>query len=129
MTSRVFTHEQASALLPEVRRITDEHQRLLLELRERQHERTGAQGAAAQRRTHKLNDWINHIITQWSEAITALGALPKGLWTVDFDSGHGYYFCWTFDEETLSYFHRYDEGFIARKPLKDLDKEPPLLLS
>jgi len=32
---------------------------------------------------------------------------------VDFDSGAGYY-CWKWPEESLSFFHGYQEGFAGR---------------
>jgi len=43
----------------------------------------------------------------------ALGLEVKGLWLVDFDNGSGY-FCWTWPEEGLEYFHGYEEGFEGR---------------
>ncbi len=69
------------------------------------------------------------MINQWAEEIMALGALPKGLWTVDFDSGEGYYYCWTLNEADLIYYHLYEEGFVGRKPLSEMGsgKTSPLL--
>jgi hypothetical protein len=123
MKSKIFTYEEASATLGQVRELTQEaHQRL-------QELRAQIEGLPpASRRARKLSEWINTAINQWVEAITRLGALPKGLWTVDFDSGQGYYFCWTLNEDSLTYYHSYEEGFMGRKPLTRIQREPPPLL-
>ena len=120
-----FSYDEASALLDEVRTLTTAaHDRL-------QALRAQAQGAApGSPRAKKLSEWINNVIQQWAEDIMALGALPKGLWTVDFDSGKGYYFCWTLNEARLAFYHTYEEGFTGRKPLSELpDAGPPTLLN
>ncbi|MGZ6970665.1 MAG: DUF2203 family protein [Thermoanaerobaculia bacterium] len=46
-----------------------------------------------------------------------LGIVVKGPWLVDFDSGAGFY-CWRWPEESLAFFHGYDEGFAARVRLQ-----------
>ncbi|MCH9044653.1 MAG: DUF2203 family protein, partial [SAR324 cluster bacterium] len=90
MESKIFTYEEASSLLEDVREITAAAHSRLQELRAQ------IEGApAGSPRSRKLTEWINTVIHQWAEEIMALGALPKGLWTVDFDSGEGYYYCWT----------------------------------
>lgn len=125
MDNTIFTYQEACELLDEVREITTEAHNRLQELRKK------ADGLPPQsRQAKKLGEWINTAIHLWAEEILALGALPKGLWTVDFDSGKGYYYCWTLNEATLSYFHNYEEGFMGRKPLTDIqDDPPPFLLS
>lgn len=130
MATRIFSYDEARELLTEVRKATLEHQRRLSELREQlEHLQHSGAGGDASRQTGKLNEWANVVMAQWMETITALGAIPKGLWTVDFDSGRGYYFCWTYDEEHLSYYHRYEEGFIGRKPLTEKEKQAPSALN
>ena len=57
------------------------------------------------------------ILAEWAASIEALGAVVKGPWLVDFDSGAGYY-CWKWPEESLEFFHGYDEGFAGRMPLQ-----------
>jgi hypothetical protein len=52
----------------------------------------------------------------WAQQVQSLGAEVKGLWLVDWDSGDGY-FCWRFPEETLAFFHTYEEGFAGRLPI------------
>jgi hypothetical protein len=125
MENRIFTYDEASAALEEVRTLTlAAHTRL-------QQLRAKVDGAApGSPRAKKLGEWINTVIHQWAEDIMALGAQPKGLWTVDFDSGKGYYFCWSLNEPRLSHFHNYEEGFVGRKPLSELpDAVPPPLLN
>jgi hypothetical protein len=125
MENRIFTYEEACALLEEVRRNTIAAHDRLQDLRGR-----AGNAAPGSRRARKLSEWINTVIHQWAGEIMALGALPKGLWTVDFDSGKGYYYCWTLNEATLSFFHHYEEGFMGRKPLSQVeDGAPPLLLN
>ena len=102
---RVFSYEEAVALLPEVRRLT-----------ERAFERVqadsgilspqGAPGAEAQGR-------LTAVVKGWAEAVTAMGLEVKGLWLVDFDNGSGYY-CWRYPEPGLQFYHSYEDGFGGR---------------
>jgi hypothetical protein len=95
---RIFSYEQAAALLPEVQRVTSE---------------------AVERVENTVSEETEvyeRIVTEWAEAIMALGIEVKGLWLVDFDSGGGYY-CWRHPEPALEYFHGYEEGFGGRVKL------------
>ena len=125
MDNKIFSYDEASAILEEVRELTVAAHERLQELREK------VEGIPpGSRRAKKLSEWINTVIHQWAEDIMSLGALPKGLWTVDFDSGKGYYFCWTLNESRLTHFHNYEEGFMGRKPLSELsDGHSPLFLN
>jgi hypothetical protein len=124
MDNTIFSYDEASAILDEVRELTQAAHKRLQELR------ALVEGTPpGSPRAKKLNEWINTVIHQWAEDIMSLGALPKGLWTVDFDSGKGYYFCWTLDEARLAYYHNYEEGFMGRKPLSELPSAPPPLLN
>ena len=98
MSSRIFTYEDAVALLPEVQRITSE--------------------AASQLDALESEDPADYqdVVREWAEAILGLGLEVKGLWLVDFDSGAGYY-CWRHPEPALEHFHGYDEGFPGRVKL------------
>ena len=60
---------------------------------------------------------VEGILNGWREEVEALGIEVKGPWLVDFDSGAGYY-CWKWPEESLEFFHGYDEGFAGRVPLQ-----------
>jgi hypothetical protein len=42
-----------------------------------------------------------------------MGIEVKGLWLIDFDNGSGYY-CWRYPEESLQFYHSYEDGFRGR---------------
>lgn len=123
MENTLFTYEEAAEALEEVREVTAAAQQRLQDLRAKIENST-----PGSTKVKKLNEWVNTVINQWAEDITGLGGLPKGLWTVDFDSGKGFYYCWTLNEATLSYFHHYQEGFMGRKPLAEIEGHPPPVL-
>jgi hypothetical protein len=97
---KFFSYEDAAALLPEVQRLTaaavDDVEALA----------NDASREEAQR-----------IVAGWAESIMQLGIEVKGLWLIDFDNGSGYY-CWQYPEESLQYFHGYDDGFGGRVKLQ-----------
>ena len=98
MPKRIFSYEQAVALLPEVQRITSEAVERV--------ENTVSDEAEAYER----------IVNDWADEIMSMGIEVKGLWLIDFDSGGGYY-CWKHPEPSLEYFHGYEEGFGGRVKL------------
>lgn len=98
-SKRIFTFEEARQLLPAVRERTRKAMEALAELEEG--------GGEARRRAGQ------GILEVWVRDVEALGIEVKGPWLVDFDSGAGYY-CWRWPEETLDFFHGYDEGFAGR---------------
>jgi hypothetical protein len=98
---KVFTYEEAAALLPEARRIT-------VEAFEEVESMPESESAAAE---------SERVIAQWAGAIIELGIEVKGLWLIDFDNGSGYY-CWQHPEPSLQYFHGYEEGFGGRVKLQ-----------
>ena len=57
------------------------------------------------------------VVQRWAESVMGLGIDVKGVWLVDFDNGSGYY-CWQYPEESLQYFHGYEEGFRGRMKLQ-----------
>ena len=93
---RVFSLDEARALLPRVQEIT----------------------AAAVERYGKLpgEEERREVAEAWAKDLTGMGLEIKGLWLVDFDSGAGYY-CWKYPEKDLRHFHSYEEGFAGRLPL------------
>ena len=96
----VFSYDEAAALLPEVRRLTEE---AFLRVEE----------ARAALRPEGVEDRIQAIVAGWVDAMTDRGLEIKGLWLVDFDNGSGYY-CWRYPETGLDFFHTYEEGFRGR---------------
>ena len=103
---RIFSYSEAAALLPEVRRLTDDAYQRVEALRPR------SEGGAAD-----AQQQMNDLLSQWTRSILELGAEVKGLWLVDFDSGSGYY-CWRYPESGLRFFHTYEEGFRGRIPIQ-----------
>lgn len=129
MAERFFTYKEACALLEDVRRKTQAADERLQQLR--------AEIETVEKdspRAEEISDLMSTAVHRWAEDILAAGALPKGLWTVDFDSGQGFFYCWTLNEPELTHYHSYEEGFPGRKPLVDgmpgdfsRGPKPPLL--
>jgi hypothetical protein len=101
---RIFSYEAAAAMLPEVRRLTQEAHRTVEEL-------GGESGHATSRAD--LQKRLEDIVNGWARSLARMGLEVKGLWLVDFDNGSGYY-CWRYPEEGLNYYHSYEEGFNGR---------------
>jgi hypothetical protein len=102
---KTFTYEEALALLPEVRRITEEAYQAVEQV-------SGAPGSASAS-GRQSRERIDELVTAWARELLARGVEVKGLWLVDFDSGSGYY-CWRYPEPGLQFYHSYDEGFRGR---------------
>jgi hypothetical protein len=96
---KVFSYEEASVLLPEVRQATEEAYRRVESLAA-----SSGRGAQAE---------ADAIVQAWARELAARGLEIKGLWLVDFDNGSGYY-CWRYPEERLEFYHSYEEGFGGR---------------
>jgi hypothetical protein len=107
-SNRRWTLEAARAMLDEVRSRTEaavgEVEPLLAE--------RDATAEGSEER-HSFDARIQKRISVWVRSMEALGVEVKGLWLVDFDNGSGYY-CWTWPEERLEYFHGYEDGFDGR---------------
>lgn len=105
---RIFSLEEARALLPEVKHVTAEAVRqaemLAAELR---------QVEESSPRHDRLAHRLQAVVDEWVDRIEALQLEAKGLWLVDFDNGHGYY-CWAYPEDTIGHFHGYEDGFAGR---------------
>lgn len=108
----VFSLEEARRILPVVRRITLEFsakvELLIARLETLQLNQTETICA--------LEKQVNELIQTWNDKIRKLGADPRGLWVVDFNSGEGYY-CWKHPEIDILYWHSYEDGYSGRKPL------------
>jgi hypothetical protein len=111
----IFTLEEARALLPQVKDITQHYHYLVEELQEQ------LEGLEHPREVRHLEARMRSEVQQWVEALKALGVEVKGLWLADFDSGDGYYYCWQLGEDDIEYFHRYETGFAGRRPIALLD--------
>lgn len=101
---KVFSYDDAAALLPEVRRLTEAAYQRVADL--------GA-GTSEGVATAEVEGRIEGIVGAWAQALMEMGIEVKGLWLIDFDNGSGYY-CWRYPEESLQFYHSYEEGFRGR---------------
>jgi len=101
---KVFSYEEAAALLPEVRRLTEAAYQRVSDL--------GA-GPAPGGAAAEVQGRIEEIVGAWAQAVMEMGIEVKGLWLIDFDNGSGYY-CWRYPEQSLQFYHSYEEGFRGR---------------
>lgn len=104
---KIFTLAEARAILPEVKRICGAYKEKLEELQ-----------AEMQSGRPMVEREVRALLQNWTEEIEALGAEPKGIWLVDFDSGDGFYYCWQWGEDEIAYVHEYDAGFAGRRPIR-----------
>ena len=102
---KVFSYDEAAALMPEVRRITEEAFRQVTAL--------GATLTPGGAQPEAAREEADAIVRAWAETLVEMGLEVKGLWLVDFDNGAGYY-CWRHPEPDLQYFHTYEDGFRGR---------------
>jgi hypothetical protein len=107
----IFTLEEARALLPQVREVTQYHYDVVEGLRERLEQLEDS------RQVKQLEARMHAELQQWVTALQELGVEVKGLWLADFDSGDGYYYCWKLGEDDIEHFHRYETGFAGRRPI------------
>lgn len=107
----MFTLEEARALLPQVRDITQRYYDRVQALRDGLHDDEDSE--AVGRLEQRLNTELQH----WVAELNELGVEVKGLWVADFDSGDGYYYCWKLGEDDIEHFHRYETGFAGRRPI------------
>jgi hypothetical protein len=105
---RRFSLEDASALLPTVREVTDGAVRACERVVRRMDKLSPDDPAHA-----RLGASLSGIVERWAAEVEAHGAEVKGLWLVDFDNGEGYY-CWRHPEPHITHYHGYDEGFAGR---------------
>lgn len=106
---RVFTQEQAQALLPVIARVTGRAQKEIQHLSNL----LPASKSATNSQYEVIQQKIETLLGQWQDHVRRLGAEPKGFWNVDFDNGEGY-FCWKYPEPQIRYWHRYQDGFPGR---------------
>lgn len=119
----VFTLDEARALLPVVFRITKAYRAKVNVLVDR----LDALSGQNEELVTTLETQVNDLVQEWQSKVQKLGALPKGLWIADFDSGDGY-FCWKFPETTINFWHSYSDGYSKRVPVDERMPQPPLHL-
>jgi len=111
--ARVFTLEEARAILPQVQAVTRPVFELASSMAE---ELQASEDAQDETRVEELQERLEALMESWAEAVRLMGPDVKGPWLVDFDSGDGYW-CWAFPEEGLDHWHSYEGGFGSRIPV------------
>lgn len=93
---RTFGWVEATALLPVVRRITQDavSQAEALAVR---YEALPPESPTRR----ELETELEHVILAWAAKVQKLGAEAKGLWLVDFDAGDGAVWAWRHPEGDL----------------------------
>ena len=127
---RLFTVEEANALLPAVRTLTETIRENILQLR--------SQSQAIARHEHldpESTDFMDRLqqntaIAQLVAAIKSYGCICKGVeqGLVDFPCLLGaevVFLCWQLGEPTVSHWHRIEDGFPGRRPLLDVEQRDP----
>lgn len=110
--NRIFTLEEARALIPKVRERTRQALEQIGEL-----EMPDEDDESMSEVSEVYEAKSRQILLEWARDLERLGIEVKGPWLIDFDSGGGYY-CWKWPEESLEFFHGYDEGFAGRMRLQ-----------
>ena len=130
MPSRLFTLDEALALLPTVRQLVLEIQaaKLLMEQKSAELDRiadlSGGNGhmaadlASARHSVQAAAAELERLIGELDSIGAVLKGIDEGL--IDFPSereGRVVYLCWRLGEETIAYWHDMDTGFAGRQPL------------
>lgn len=110
-SKHIFTYEQALDTFPTVRDVTTNAVQQVQALYNRVQS-----PAELEQRGKELEGAANSIIESWVADMAHLGCEVKGLWLVDWDCGDGYY-CWRYPEQSLGFFHGYEDGFAGRMPI------------
>jgi hypothetical protein len=130
MADKLFTLEEALALLPAVRQMLLEIQQRKRTLEELSARLDGLLGSTSGNGHHAANVELMRrevqaeatALQQLMSELDATGAVLKGIdeGLLDFPSlreGRVVYLCWRLGEETISYWHELDTGFAGRQPL------------
>jgi len=130
MPEKLFTLEEAIALLPVIRQMLREIQQRKQDLEQRTARLDGLLASTSVNGHHATNvaamrQELQGAATQLQQLrneLDATGAVLKGIddGLVDFPSrreGRVVYLCWRLGEETISFWHELDTGFAGRQPL------------
>ncbi len=105
---RIFTLQQANALLPTVSALTE---RTRGQIEQLQLIDDGPGQSAQKRADHDARE----LLERWAHAILALGAQPKGVFTVDFRTPDpNVLWCWAPNEPEICHRHFAWESFSDR---------------
>lgn len=126
---RIFTLDEANALLPRLREILTELQekkpafdKLQPEMEEMARSAAGnghlqhPETQEKRRRAESLAKRLEELVAE----LRGMGCELKGLGLIDFPAereGRSIYLCWRLGEERISHWHGQDTGFASRQPL------------
>ncbi len=102
-----FTYKEVTELLPSIKKISQES---AIDLEPLLYQFETIKDKDLKR---LLKEHIRSKADAWSTKMQGFGAVPKGLWLVDFDHGSGFY-CWQLGENEVLHQHAYNEGFSKR---------------
>lgn len=136
---RLFTVEEANALIPKLELIMGKLQRHALVLREQVSELSQLTGQQADELTTaqilELRPQLSSVVEELEALlgeIEACGGELKGvdLGLVDFPAereGEFILLCWQYGEKEIDYYHSFEAGFAGRKPLAPGQERPKAL--
>ena len=134
---RLFTVDEANALLPLVRPLIEKIMANIQGLKSKSEtlvRETGLDPEAADFMDQLQQDGeVTRLVGEvrrWVEEINGHGCICKGVeqGLIDFPcllGGEVVFLCWLLGEDTVSHWHRIEEGFAGRRSLLDIDKPGP----
>jgi len=118
---RVFSLAEANELVSEVAELTAQ---VVLRLDEIRQQHADAEVRDDEPPPDQILKEVDEALTGWSNRIVELGALPKGYFTVDFQSPDAeLLYCWTYGEDRIGFTHKVWENFAHRRPLGEGPKD------
>jgi hypothetical protein len=133
--TRLFTVDEANALLPELRPLVERILTQLSSLKEKsesvirdEHLSPSSPELMSSLRQNAAIASLIQEVKCMVEEINSHGCVCKGIeeGLVDFPcllGGEIVFLCWRFGEESIGYWHRIEDGFAGRKPLLDSEEE------
>ena len=130
--TKLFTVEEANAMLPLVRAITGDMVALSRDVVERRERLSQIKNHRESATQDPYGDEVAHVeqelekdidrLNEFARELLVLGVEPKGATEglVDFPTqidGRIVYLCWRYNEPELLYWHEIDGGFAGRQPL------------
>ncbi|GAA5334200.1 MULTISPECIES: DUF2203 domain-containing protein [Thermus] len=122
MFARIFTKEEADALLPEIRRVLAQMRKARAELKEVQDRLPEARGLARRALEEEARFLLGSLEAD-ARYLASLGVLLKDLdrGLVDFPArvgGEVVFLCWQEGEPEVAHYHPLSGGFAERRPLE-----------